>query len=102
MNTICKFFLELIPVYKEYKNRGFEIVGIAREQNKEAGVNAAKMDQYPWINLLEIKDSQGIWQQYGLGNSGGGTFLLDKDGIILAVSPSAEEVREILEKSLGK
>ena len=34
-------------------------------------------------------------------NSGGGTFLVDSDGTLLAVGASADEVREILRKKLG-
>ncbi len=88
--------IELIPVYEEYRDSGFEVVGVAREMSGEAGVRAARMDGYPWLNLLEINDTQRIWEQYGLGNSGGGVFLVDEKGIILAMSPTAEEVRAIL------
>ncbi len=92
--------IELIPVYEAYKDLGFEVVGVAREKNGEAGINAAQKDQYPWINLLEINDSEGIWRKYGLDNSGGGVFLVDETGSILAVSPSTEEVRAILAQRL--
>ncbi len=92
--------IELIPVYEEYKDRGFEIVGVARERDKEMGVRAVQMDQYPWLNLLEINDSQKIWGKYGLDNSGGGVFLVDETGVILAVGPTADEVRAILAERL--
>ncbi|RQP07469.1 MAG: TlpA family protein disulfide reductase [Parapedobacter sp.] len=39
--------IELIPVYEEYKDRRFEIVGVARERDKEADIRAAQMDRYP-------------------------------------------------------
>lgn len=90
----------MIPVYNDYKDRGFTIVGIARESELTAAVNAAKKDNYPWLNLVEVGDAGKIWEKYGLGNSGGGSFLVDKDGKILAVAPTAEEVRTILGKML--
>lgn len=90
----------MIVVYEAFKDRGFEVVGVARERSREAGINAAKADQYPWLNLLEINDSQNIWKKYGLGNSGGGLFLVDDSGLILAISPNAEEVRAILEERI--
>lgn len=92
--------IELIPVYEEFKDRGFEVVGVAREKTEETGIQAAQKDQYPWVNLLEINDSQSIWKKYGLDNSGGGVFLVDRNGLILAVSPTAEEVRAILAQRL--
>ncbi|MDD2611647.1 MAG: hypothetical protein PHR38_02535 [Bacteroidales bacterium] len=36
-----------------------------------------------------------IWEKYGVGNGGGATFLVDKNGIILAMSPTDEEVKVI-------
>lgn len=90
----------MIPVYEAYKDKGFTIVGVARESELTSGVNAAKKDQYPWLNLIELKDKEKIWEKYGVGNGGGGTFLVDKNGIILAMSPTDEEVKVILDKLL--
>ena len=90
----------LIPVYEKYKDRGFVIVGVAREKNAESGILAAQRDGYPWLNLLEIQDAASIWHLYGVGNGGGATFLVDRDGTILAVHPQVEEVEKILEEKL--
>lgn len=91
---------DMIPVYEAYNDKGFEVIGVARERKKENGEQAAKMDGYPWINLLELDDKQLIWRKYGIETSGGGLFLVDTDGTILAVSPTAEQVRTILESRL--
>lgn len=90
----------MIPVYEKYKDRGFTVVGITRERNKQDGANAARKDKYPWLNLLELNDSGKIWEKYGVGSAGGGTFLVDRDGTILQVNPTAEEVARILEEKL--
>ena len=91
----------MIPVYETYKDKGFTIVGVAREDNLADGVSATKKDKYPWLNLIELKDKGKIWQKYGVGNSGGGTFLVDKNGIILAIDPTDKEVIAILDKLLN-
>ena len=90
----------MIPVYEAYKDKGFTIVGVARESELTSGVNAAQKDKYPWLNMIELKDKGKIWEKYGVGNGGGGTFLVDKNGIILAMSPTYEEVKTILDKLL--
>ncbi|MDH8701203.1 peroxiredoxin [Dysgonomonadaceae bacterium PH5-43] len=87
---------EMIAVYNDFKDKGFTVVGVARERRKEDGENAIKRDGYTWLNLLELNDKNEIWHKYGVGNSGGATFLIDTDGTILKVNPSADEVREIL------
>jgi len=91
----------MIPVYEAYKDKGFTILGVAREENLADGVNAAKKDKYPWLSLIELKDKGKIWEKYGVGNGGGGTFLVDKNGIILAIDPNDKEVTAILEKLLN-
>ncbi len=90
----------MIPVYEEYKDRGFTIVGIARERNVDAMKKAIAKDGYPWLNLIELNDSARIWEKYGVSNSGGTTILVGRDGKILAIHPSADEVKAILDREL--
>ena len=93
--------MALIPVYNKYKDRGFTVVGVAREfRNSDAMKTAIERDGYPWLNLLELDDRLGIWTKYGVGNAGGARFLVGRDGKILAVNPDAAQVEAILEKEL--
>jgi thiol-disulfide isomerase/thioredoxin len=93
-----KHGLEMIPVYEKYKDNGFTVVGIAREQQKEAMLSAMKKDNYPWLNLLELNDQHGIWTKYGISYSGGGDFLVDADGNFLAVAATPQEIEKILQE----
>lgn len=93
--------IALIPVYNKYKDRGFTIVGVAREfHDSRAMKKAIERDGYPWLNLLELDDRLGIWARYGVGNAGGARFLVGRDGRILAINPDAAQVEAILEKEL--
>ena len=93
--------MALIPVYNKYKDRGFTVVGVAREyDNADAMKTAIRRDGYPWLNLLELDDRLGIWTKYGIGNAGGGRFLVDRDGKILAINPDAAQVEAILKDKL--
>ncbi|MDR2130282.1 MAG: redoxin domain-containing protein [Odoribacteraceae bacterium] len=88
---------EMIPVYEMYKDKGFTVVSIAREQRKESMTAAVKQDGYPWTNFLELNDGNGIWTIFGVGNAGGGDFLVDAQGNFLAVKTSPKEMKEILQ-----
>ena len=90
-----------IPVYNEFKDRGFTIIGVAREMNSNDMRKATRKDGYPWTNLIEINDENKIWEKYAIGNSGGSSLLVDEDGVILAIKPTAEEVRKILLERLN-
>jgi thiol-disulfide isomerase/thioredoxin len=88
---------DMIPVYEQYKDKGFTVVGIAREYDKKAMLTAIEKDKYPWINLLELNDRNAIWTIYGIGNAGGGEFLVDTEGNFLAVNPDIEAIKRILQ-----
>jgi peroxiredoxin len=91
----------MIPVYNEFKNYGFTIVGVAGEiGNTDQLKRTLDRERFPWINLIELNNQNGIWTKYGIPNSGGGTFLVDKDGKILAIKPTAKEVRDILTQKI--
>ena len=96
-----KHSMQLIPIYERYKGKGFTVVGIAREQGDgKAMKKAIEQDKYPWTNLLELNDAQRLWERYGIGNAGGSMFLVNPQGIIVALNPSAEEIEDILRKEL--
>jgi len=91
----------MIPVYEEFKDSGFTIVGIAGEiENTDRLIATLEREKFPWLTLVELDHQNGIWNKYGCSRSGGKTFLVDKDGTILAIHPSADEVREKLKELL--
>ena len=90
----------LIPLYNKYKDRGFQIISFARESRKGAMEEAEERDGYPWKSQVELNDRHQIWLRNGLGNAGGGGYLIDNNGTILAVYPSAGELEAILKRRL--
>ena len=92
---------DLIPLYEKYKGQGFTVVGIAHEEEVSRMTRAAKKDGYPWQNLIDLKDELKVWQKNGLGFSGGGMYLVDRDGTILSTSSDVDELEPIIRKALG-
>lgn len=92
----------MIPIYEKYKEKGFEIVGVACEyKNTKAFEKAIKRDKYPWLNLIELDNQNKIWEKYNIAGAGGKTFLVDSNGYIIAIHPSPEEVDKILNELLN-
>jgi len=91
------------PVYEKYKDKGFDIVGVAGEfKNLNAYNKFMAKESWPWFNLIELDKQNKIWEKYNVMNGGGGMFLIDGSGEILAVDPTAKEVEVILVDKLGK
>ncbi len=91
----------MIPIYEKYKDKGFTVIAIARESRLEAMEQAIDQDGYPWPCLLELKDENQVWNKNGIGNSGGGMILVDRDGTILSTSTDAEELEPLIKKALN-
>lgn len=91
----------MIPLYNEYKDKGFTIVGIAGEfDNTDRLESFLEKEDFSWLQLVELDKKNGIWNKYGIDNSGGQIFLIDNEGKIIAIDPTAEEVRKELENIL--
>ena len=91
---ICK---DLIPLYNDYKNKGFEIVGITQGFGKtDELTNFINKENYPWTNLIDKDCKAGAWEKYNLSYQSGGTFLVDSSGKIVGVNLTADKVKEKL------
>lgn len=91
----------MIPVYERFKDKGFTVCGVAGEfKNTDQLKATLEKEKFPWLTLVEIDNKNQIWNLYGKSNSGGGTFLVDKDGLILAIDPTPQKVEEILNERL--
>ena len=61
---------QIIPLYEAYKDKGFTVVGVAREENNTEDMEKAiAKDGYPWINLVELNDKNQIWTKYRISNA---------------------------------
>ena len=92
----------MIPLYDEFNDKGFTIVGVAGElKNTDRLVKFLEKEKWPWLNLVELDKQNNIWQKYNVDGGGGGIFLIDNNGLILSIDPTADEVRKELESRLN-
>lgn len=93
----------LIPIYEKYKDKGFTIVGVAREsKDTRAMKKAIERLKLPWLNLVDLDDNLSIWRKYGVGNGGGKVFLIDAQGKVQLLHPTPEEIENELQKLFGQ
>lgn len=90
----------LVNTYKEFKGKGFEIVGISLDSKKEAWEKGIKDLKITWTQLSDLKG----WKNDGAAlygvNSIPHTVLVDKDGTIIAKGLHGKEVAEKLRELL--
>lgn len=82
----------LVEVYKQYKAKGFEIVGVSLDSKQEAWEKGIKDLNITWPQLSDL---QG-WKNSGAAlyyvNSIPHTILVDKDGTIVAKNLHGEDI----------
>lgn len=87
-----------VKLYKEYNAKGFEIYGVSLDKNKEDWLKAIKDDNLTWTHVSDLK----FWQSEAASlykiEAIPATYLLDKDGKILAKNLRGEELAIFLKK----
>lgn len=95
--------IEMIPLYDKYHNKGFQIIGVARESGSTKAIEkAVKQDGYKWPQLVELDDRANIWAKYGCNNAAGRRILFDAQGKIIAFDPTIEQLTAEVEKRINK
>ena len=89
---------DLVKLYSKYKAKGFEIYGISIDDNTEAWKKAIASDRITWKQVNE----QGGWES-SLANAWKievipSSFLLDKEGKLIARDPTPGEIEHYLKK----
>ena len=91
---------EVKKIYEQYKDKGFDIVGVSLDNNKKAWVGAINKMELPWHHISDLKG----WQcegaaVYGI-NAIPATILYGPDGKVVAAGLRAHELAEKLAEVL--
>ncbi len=74
---------ELIKIYEEYKQKGFETLGISLDYSKQAWINAIIKGSLPWINVSDLSGNYNkILEYYSIDYIPYNILINDKHEII--------------------
>ena len=86
----------LVRLYKTYKDKGFTILSVSIDNDKSRWTNAIRKDGYVWENVSELDGYSGstaaLYTVTAIPNS----FLLDKNGKIIAKNLRGKELENKL------
>jgi len=91
---------ELVEIYNEYHDQGFEILGVSLDRDSASWVKAIADDQLSWPQISDLKfwDSEGA-DLYGV-SAIPHAVLIDREGIITAKKLEGQELRDAIESLL--
>jgi peroxiredoxin len=94
--------LNLVAMYKRFHEKGFDIISVSLDENREEWLGAVKQDNLIWTQISDLKGGKNdAAELYGVDLIPD-NFLLDKDGKILARRLRGESLTSKLEELLGK
>jgi peroxiredoxin len=88
----------LVKAFDNYKDKGFDILGVSLDRSKEAWIEAIKNDNLTWTQVSDLK----YWESepaklYGV-EAIPSNFLLDKEGNIIGKNLRGEELEAKLKE----
>lgn len=74
----------LVEMYKKYKDRNFEILGVSLDHNQKEWIRAIQQDKQSWVQVIDQQGpGSGISEKFyirGIPDN----FLVDPNGVIVA------------------
>lgn len=91
----------VVRLYNKYNKKGFEVYSVSLDKTKNAWVNAIKADNLTWTHVSDLQFwNSAAAQLYGV-NSIPATFLIDKEGNIIAKNLRGAGLEQKLEEIFG-
>jgi len=92
---------KMVKLYPRYKDKGFEILGVSLDDDRGAWKKAVEKDKIQW---LQVND-RGGWEaktglQWGI-NAIPTSYLIDKEGRVIAMDLEQKELEKKLDELLG-
>ena len=93
----------IVKVYNEFHKKGFDIISVSLDRQKEDWLKAVEDDKLTWTNVSDIKAWNSPVAALYAVNVIPANFLLDKNGIIIARNLSGDDlynkVKDALEEN---
>jgi thiol-disulfide isomerase/thioredoxin len=86
----------LLEQYKLYKDKGFDILGISLDSEKQPWVKAVEKDGMPWTQVSDLKGwNNEVARMYGI-RAVPASYLIDPEGKVVAVNLRGESLNKKL------
>lgn len=89
----------VLKIYEAFHSRGFEVLGVSLDHDKDKWTNAIKQDKLPWEQVSNLKGwKDDLVKSFGI-NGIPDNFLVDPNGVVVARGLRGElldaKIREI-------
>lgn len=98
----CRFSnKQLVKLYSKYKDKGLEILGVSLDDERNDWKKAVTKDKITWMQGIDAGGWEALaavkWQVDALPSS----FLINKEGDVVAINPDKSELEKKIKELLG-
>lgn len=91
---------EIVKTYNKYHDKGFEVVGISLDEEKDKLETFIKQRKMPWPEFFDGKRwDNKLAVKYGIDQTPT-TYLIGRDGKIIALLDGTEDLDEVVGKAM--
>ncbi|WP_345232457.1 TlpA disulfide reductase family protein [Olivibacter ginsenosidimutans] len=94
--------VDLVSAFPKLKDRGFTILGVSLDNERQSWINAIKKDQLTWFNVSDLKGWDNPVRYGYYISSIPANYLIDPEGKIIAKNIPANELTNIIEPYIQK
>lgn len=92
---------EVVRIYNQYKDKGFDVLGVSLDRNQAAWEKAIEADKLTWHHVSDLKGWQNEAAQLYSVRSIPQTLLIDAEGNIIARNLKGAALEAKLKEILG-
>ncbi len=91
----------LVKLYSKYKDNGFEIFGVSLDDNKNDWKKAIVKDKITWLQGIDTRGWDAMGAAKWNVNAIPASFLVDKNGNVVAIDLDKNELEKKIKELLG-
>lgn len=92
----------LSKIYSKFKDKGFEIYSVSFDADRRDWLNAVKQDKISWLQVNDPDINRSsvalYWEVYSIPT----TYLIDRDGKLLAMDLEGKHLEDALKRLIDK
>lgn len=85
-------------VYKDYHDKGFEVLSVSIDDSKEKWLDAIEKHQLNWLHVSDLGGWKSVVAKRYNVSAVPAMFLLDRNGVIVSTNARGEKLREMVEE----
>jgi thiol-disulfide isomerase/thioredoxin len=90
----------IVSVYKDYHSKGFDIIGVSLDTDKQKWIDAIGKDDLNWMHVSDLNGWNNEAGRLYAVNAIPHSIILDKDGVIIAKNLNGDELRNKISELL--